>query len=448
MFDVPETQYARSGDVHIAFQVIGSSSADLVWMPAWASHLEMMWDDPVVPAFVAKLTRFARVMMFDRRGVGLSDPVPLALMPGIEAWVDDLRAVLDAAHSKSAFVAGSDVASFIAILFAAAYPERTRGLILVNGTACVRRFPDYPAGLPDALADAFVNSIEDGWGRVGVANREITDPSMGSLPEVQERVSRYQRATASPGTMLAMTRMLMDTDVRGVLHSVRVPTLVIHRSEDSYMRADHGRYLAEHIPDATYIEIPGRDHSPEFGDSAAIVARIEEFVTGEPSVVEPDRVLATILFTDIESSTERAAGLGDRRWATVLDRHEQIVERQVTRFRGRVVKFTGDGVLAVFDGPGRAVECAVALREALRALDLSVRAGLHTGEIRLTPTDVAGIAVHIAARISSLAPSGEIYASRTVRDLVAGSRLRFEDVGLFELKGVPDPWQVLRVVTV
>jgi class 3 adenylate cyclase len=447
MIEVPETQYARSGDVHIAFQVLGSSSADLVWMPSWASHLEMMWDDPTVPAFVVKLARFARVVMFDRRGVGLSDPVSLTLMPGVEAWVDDLRAVLDAAGSKSAFVAASDVASFIAILFAAAHPERVQGLILVNGTACVRRSPDYPAGLPDRVAEAFMNSIKDDWGREGAANRELADPSIGNHPDVHERVTRYQRATASPGTMLAMTRMLMDTDVRGVLHSIRVPTLVIHRSEDAYMRVDHGRYLAEHIPDATYIELPGRDHSPEFGDSGAIIARIEEFVTGEPSVVEPDRVLATVLFTDIEASTERAAGLGDRRWATLLDRHEQIVELQVTRFRGRVVKFTGDGVLAVFDGPARAVECAVALRDALRRMDLEVRAGIHTGEIKQSPNDIAGIAVHIAARISALALSGEIYVSRTVRDLVAGSRLQFEAVGQFELKGVPDSWEVLRVVT-
>ena len=311
----------------------------------------------------------------------------------------------------------------------------------------MRRFPDYPAGLPDTLAEAFLNSIKDGWGREGVASMELLDPSTGNHPDVHERVSRYQRATASPGTMLAMTRMLMDTDVRGALPSIRVPTLVIHRSGDAYIRADHGRYLADHIPDATYIELPGRDHSPEFGDTGAIIARIEEFVTGEPSVVEPDRVLATVLFTDIEASTERAAGLGDRQWATLLDRHEQIAEHQVTRFRGRVVKYTGDGVLAVFDWPARAVECAVALRGALRSINLGVRAGLHTGEIKQTPTDIAGIAVHIAARISALAPSSEIYVSRTVRDLVAGSRLEFEAVGLFALKGVPDPWEVLRVIT-
>jgi len=440
------TEYARSGDVHIAFQVVGSSSTDLVWMSSWASHLEMMWDDPLIPAFVGKLARFARVVMFDQRGVGLSDPVPLTLMPPLEAWVEDLGVVLDAAGSRSAFIAASDVASFVAILYAAAHPERTRGLILVNGTACVRRFPDYPAGLPHGLAEAYLGSIERGWGREGGVDRAFVDPSIRGQEGVESWLSRYQRATASPGTMLAMARILMDTDVRGILASIRVPTLVIHRAEDAYLPVGHGRFLAEHIPNATYVEITGVDHSPEFGDSAAVVAPIEEFVTGEPAVVDPDRILATVLFTDIDASTQLAAGLGDRGWTTLLDRHEQIVERQISRFRGRVVKSTGDGVLALFDGPARAVECAIALRAALRSIEVSVRAGIHTGEISVMSRAVAGIAVHIAARISSLAPAGAIYVSRTVRDLVSGSRLQFEEVGPFELKGVADAWQVLRVV--
>ena len=283
-------------------------------MPSWASHLEMMWDDPLISGFVRKLARFARVVMFDRRGVGLSDPVTLAHMPGIEAWVDDLGVVLDAAGSKSAFLVASDAASFIAILYAAAHPERTRGLILVNGTACTRRRPDYPAGLPDALVDAFVHSIEHEWGRDSAVNAAFADPSSRAQEDMHSWLSRYQRATASPGTMLAMTRIIMDTDVRGALDSIRVPTLVIHRAEDPYLRVGHGRYLAEHIPHATYLELRGQDHSPEFGESTEIVGAIEEFVTGEPSIVDPDRVLATVLFTDLEASTQRAAGVGDRRW--------------------------------------------------------------------------------------------------------------------------------------
>ena len=238
----------------------------------------------------------------------------------------------------------------------------------------------------------------------------------------------------------------MDTDVRGVLGSIRVPTLVIHRRDDAYLRVGHGRFLAEHIPNATYLEIDGRDHSPEIGDSTAIVAAIEEFVTGEPPVLEPDRMLATVVFTDIEASTELAARLGDSRWTALLERHDQIVERQAERFGGRIVKSTGDGVLALFNGPTRAVQCAVALRDALRAIELNVRMGIHTGEIEDMGHDVAGIAVHIAARVSALAPAGEIYVTRTVRDLVAGSRIRFEDLGPFSLKGVPDTWQLLRVV--
>ena len=274
MVSLPATQYARSGDVHIAFQVIGSSPEDLVWMPSWSSHLEMMWDDPLIPAFVDKLARFARVVMFDRRGVGLSDPVPLAQMPEVEAWVDDLGVVLDAANSTSAFIAASDVASFIAILHAAAHPERTRGLILVNGTACVRRHRDYPVGLPEKAADAFLESIEHGWGREGAAHRNLIDPSSREHDGLNDWLGRYRRATASPGTMLAMTRILMDTDVRTVLDSIRVPTLVIHRSEDAYLRVGHGRFLAEHIPNAKYVELPGQDHSPEFGDSTAMLAAI------------------------------------------------------------------------------------------------------------------------------------------------------------------------------
>jgi class 3 adenylate cyclase len=449
MTTVPKTGYARSGDVHIAFQVVGSSLADLVWMPSWASHLEMMWDDPVIPAFVSKLARFARVVLLDQRGVGLSDPVSLTDMPGIDPWVDDIGAVLDAADSKSAFVAASDVASFVAILFAAAHPERTRGLIIVNGTSCVRRSAEYPVGLSEAAADAFVAAIEEGWGREDsdFTRRQRPDPSVSADDGLRTWLNRYRRATASPGTMVAMTRLLMDTDVRGVLGSIRVPTLVIHRRDDAYLRVGHGRFLAEHIPNATYLEIDGRDHSPEIGDSTAIVAAIEEFVTGEPPVLEPDRMLATVVFTDIEASTELAARLGDSRWTALLERHDQIVERQAARFGGRIVKSTGDGVLALFNGPTRAVQCAVALRDALRAIELNMRMGIHTGEIEDMGHDVAGIAVHIAARVSALAPAGEIYVSRTVRDLVAGSRIRFEDLGPFSLKGVPDTWQLLRVST-
>lgn len=444
MRPVPQTQYVKSSDVHIAYQVVGASSVDLVWMPSWASHLEMMWDDPTIPAFVRRLARFSRVVLFDRRGVGLSDPVSLVAMPGIEAWVGDLGAVLDAAESESAFVAASDVASFIAILYAAAHPERTRGLILVDGTACVRRFADYPPGLPDAMADAFLSSIERGWGREG-PSPGVMNPSTRDQKDPDSWRIRYQRATASPGTMLAMTRMLMDTDVRQVLPSIRVPTLIIHRADDTYLRVGHGRFLAEHIPNATYVELAGRDHSPEVGDSTSVLAAIEEFVTGEPASIDPDRVLATVLFTDIEASTERASELGDRRWATLLDRHVEIVERQLTRFGGRLVKSTGDGVLAVFDGPARAVRCAVAIREALRSVELSVRGGVHTGEVQLIGDDIAGVAVHVAARISALAPAGEVLVSRTVRDLVAGSQIDFDDLGLLHLKGLPEPWQVFRV---
>jgi len=276
--------------------------------------------------------------------------------------------------------------------------------------------------------------------------RELSDPSTTDQQALLAWLTRYQRATASPGTMLAMARILMDTDVRGVLASIRVPTLVVHRTEDDYICVDHGRFLAEHIPNATYVELPGRDHSPELGDAAAIIAPIEEFVTGAPASVDPDRVLATVLFTDIAASTQRAEELGDRKWADVLARHEQIVTRQLARFGGRLVKFTGDGTLAVFDGPARAVMCGVAIRDALQSIELNVHCGIHTGEIEVLEGDIAGIAVHIAARISALASAGDVLVSRVVRDLVAGSQITFAETGVYELKGIRDEWQIFRVL--
>jgi class 3 adenylate cyclase len=442
---VPETRYARSGDTYIAYQTLGDGPVDLVWMPMWASQLEMMWEDPSLPAFFHRLASFCRVLLFDRRGVGLSDPLPLGAGLGIEAWVDDVAAVMDAAGSTRAFVGGSDVASFIAILFAATQPERTTGLLLVNGTACVRRHPDYPAGIPPALVEALLSGTESGWGGRDPTAMPTQNPSVATSDAWEDWTARYQRATASPGAMVAMTRMLVDTDVRHVLPNIRVPTLVVHRVDDPYIRVDHGRYLAEHIPSARYVELPGRDHSPNVGDAASVLDVMEEFVTGEPPVIGAERVLRTVVFTDIVDSTRRASTLGDQDWIVLLNRHFEIVQRHVERFGGRVVKSTGDGVLAVFDGPARAVRCACVLRDALRAIELPVRAGVHTGEVELLGDDLAGIAVHVGSRISSLADANEVLASRTVKDLVAGSGIHFEHRGSYSLKGVDDEWQLYTV---
>lgn len=441
MAAIPETKYARAGDAHIAYQVFGQGETDLVWMPHWATHLELLWEDPLSAAFLQGLASFSRVIMFDKRGVGLSDPVALAAPLTVESWTEDLSAVLDAVGSQRAVVAASDMAGFIAVLFAATHPDRTTALVLVNATARVRRARDYPIGVPDHLADWLVAAYDDGWG-AAAPTLGIMDPSVADNEGYLAWASRYQRATASPGTIGPMVRMVLDTDVRAVLPAIRVPTLVLHRADDAYVRADHGRYLADHIPGARYVELPGADHTPELGDADAIVAQMQSFLTGDWPITAPDRVLTTVVFTDIVGSTARAAELGDRRWKELLDAYDRFVLRQLDRFRGRQVKSTGDGTLATVDGPRRAIACAVAIRDGVRALGLEVRAGLHAGEVELHGDDLAGIAVHLAERVCSSAKPSEVLVTRTVVDLVAGSGITFEDRGEHELKGVPGAWRL------
>jgi len=413
-------------------------------MPHWATHLEMLWEDPLSAAFFRGLASFSRVIMFDKRGVGLSDPVALAAPLTVESWTEDLSAVLDAVGSERAAVAASDMAGFIGVLFSATHPDRTTALVLVNATARVRRAPDYPIGVPDHLAEWLVAAYDDGWG-AAAPTLGIMDPSVADHEGYLAWVGRYQRATASPGTIGPMVRMLMDTDVRAVLPAIRVPTLVLHRADDAYVRADHGRYLADHIPAARYVEMPGADHTPELGDADAIVAQIQSFLTGDWPITAPDRVLTTVMFTDIVGSTARAAELGDRRWKELLDAYDGFVLRQLDRFRGRQVKSTGDGTLATVDGPRRAIACAVAIQEGVRALGLEVRSGLHAGEVELHGQDLAGIAVHLAERVCSSAKPGEVLVTRTVVDLVAGSGITFEDRGEHELKGVPGSWRLYSI---
>lgn len=437
----PETRYAKAGDVHLAYQVVGEGPRDLVLVEQWFSHVEAQWDLPPLARLLERLASFSRLILFDKRGVGLSDPVPPSALPSAEEWMDDLRAALDAAGSeRAALVAGQD-GGLIATLFAATYPERVSSLVLVNGCPRFLASADYPWGGTPEQFQQVLEEIESRWGE-GVMG-DLLAPSVVANPHLRRAMARFERQSASPGSALAMMRMLIESDIRSILPTIRVPTLVVHRADATLVPPGHGRYLAERIADARYVELPGEDVLIWAGDQDGLVAEIQEFITGERPALEPDRVLATVLFTDIVGSTDRASELGDRRWRGVLDEHNRIVRRQLERFQGREVKATGDGFLAIFDGSARAIRCAEAIRDAVRALEIEVRAGLHTGEVEMVDEDVAGIAVHIAARVAALAGPGEVLVSSTVRDLVAGSGIEFEPRGEHELKGVPGRREVL-----
>jgi class 3 adenylate cyclase len=382
------------------------------------------------------------VINFDRRGTGLSDPVSEA--PTLEQRMDDVRAVMDAAESERAALLGISEGAVMSILFAAAHPERTRALICCGGLARSTEAPDYPWGVPaEDLVASGTELLLPHWGEG--AGVEIASPSMADDPATRAWYARLESASASPGMLLALAGMFLDLDVRDVVPNVHVPALVIHRTHDRLVNVGHGRWLAEHLPEARLVELPGDDHSIWFGDSAPILGEIEEFLTGTRTQPEPDRILATVLFTDIVDSTKTAAELGDRRWRDVLELHARATRAALERHGGREIKTTGDGFLATFDGPARAIRCARAIAEAAQPLGIRVRAGLHTGECEVIGDDIGGIAVHIAARVSALAGPDEVLVSRTVRDLVAGSGIAFEERGRHELKGLPEEWDILAV---
>jgi class 3 adenylate cyclase len=436
----PETRYAKAGDLHIAYQVVGDGPIDLLFVPSWFSHLELLWQGPHEERVLSRLASFSRLILFDPRGTGMSDPVPLAQPPTLELRIDDILAVMQAAGSTCAAVFGAAYGGQLAALFAASHPERVSALALYNASARLVHADDYPIGAARALADKLVANIGETWGRPG---------SLDSLPGIDDRLKewlpRYQRSALSPGAAVALYRALLDTDVRDVLPSVRAPTLVVHRKDNFLTPISHGRYLAEHIPGARFVEVPGSDHLWFTEDTTPVLDVVEEFFTGEIRPPSTDRVLATVLFTDIVRSTEIAAEAGDASWRRTLESHEALVRRQLERFNGRLIKTTGDGVLATFDGPARAIRAAVAIRDGVRSLGLSVRTGLHTGEIELLGTDVAGLGVNIAARVMSLARTDEVLVSSTVQDLVVGSGITFEDRGTCELKGIPGSWRLSAV---
>jgi pimeloyl-ACP methyl ester carboxylesterase len=436
----PVTRYAESGDVLVAYQELGEGEVDLVYCAEFWHSIEAQWMEPRFEAFLRRLASFTRLICFDQRGTGLSDPVPSSELPTLEQWMDDVRAVMDSADSKRAALLGSGGGGLMSMLFAATYPERTSALVLLNSFARLTRAPDYSWGTAPDYEKEFVEKMRTGWGQGVFA--DVVAPSVANEPGFREWWARYERLGTRAGAIVPIRQMLQDVDVRRVLSSIQVPTLILSRTGNRLVDVGHARYLAEHIPGARYVELPGEDHLPFTGDAEAILEEIEEFLTGFRHGGEPDRVLATVLFTDIVASTERAAELGDRHWRDLLDRHDEAIRRVLARFRGREIDTAGDGFLATFDGPGRAVRAAQAILQAVGGIGLEVRAGLHTGEVELAGSDVRGIAVHIGARVSAEAGPGEVLVSSTVKDLVAGSGIEFEDRGAHGLKGVPGEWHL------
>jgi pimeloyl-ACP methyl ester carboxylesterase len=437
----PATQYAKSGDISIAYQVVGEGPIDLVLVLGFASHLELQWEAPPFAQFCERLANFSRLIIFDKRGTGLSDPVAEA--PTLETRIDDVRAVMDAAGSERAALFGISEGGPMSILFAATHPERVSALVLHGAMARTTEAPDYPWASPaEALREAAAEFIAPAWGQDPEGIIELFAPSFAGNQEALELAARQERNAASPAMVQQIFEMFLSIDVRDILPTIHVPTLVIHRRGDRVVNWRAGRDLAEKIPDARYVELEGMDHLPWAGDSDAITGEVEEFLTGARSVSEPDRVLATVMFTDIVGSTERAGELGDARWRELLAAHQDAVREQVNRFRGREVKTLGDGSLSTFDGPARAIKCGQAITQTARSLGLEDRIGLHCGEIEVMDQDVGGIAVHIAARVGALAGPGEVLVTSTVKDLVAGSEIQFEDRGAQQLKGIPDEWHL------
>ncbi len=420
--------------------MVGDGGLDLVYVPGWISNVERTWDEPHYARFLQRLASFSRLILFDKRGTGLSDRVGEHELPTLEERMDDVRAVMDAAGSERAALFGVSEGGPMCALFAATHPDRTGALVIYGSYARRAASEDYPWGRSEAQQAAFMREITEAWGGP-VALRERA-PSMMSDQRFVDWWSAYLRQSASPSAVRALTAMNYEVDVRDVLPSIHVPTLVIHRLGDRVMKADEARYVADRVPHSRLVLLPGDDHLPWVGDQDAILDEIEEFLTGVRRGPEPDRVLATVLFVDLVRSTERAAELGDRRWGGVLAQFKAIVSDELARFRGRLIETTGDGFLATFDGPARAIRCARAVLDGVHALEMQARAGLHTGEIELVAEDIQGIAVHLAARVMSSAGPDEILVSRTVRDLVAGSGLEFADRGSHELKGVPGTWQL------
>lgn len=438
----PETRYARSGDVNIAYQVIGGGPRDLILALGFATHVEVLWELPAYAHFVERLTSFARVIVFDKRGMGLSDRP--SVLTTFEEQLDDIRAVLDAIGSERAALFGFAEGGPMCLLFAATYPERTSALVLCASYAQATRSPDYLFGPTPEVQAKVVEKIAARWGRETLF-AHATAPSLAHDGVFRRWLWREQRYAMSPGAALAWYRMTTEIDIRHVLPLIRVPTLILHRSGDTTMDVGASRFMAERIPAARYVELPGRDNLPFAGDTDSLLDEVQEFLTGVRPTTVHDRVLATVMLTDIVGATETAARLGDRAWRDLLEAHHRTVRAEIDRFGGREVDTAGDGFLATFDGPARAIRCASAITQGVRSLGLDVRVGLHTGECELIAGKVGGIAVHIGARVAAQARPGEVLVTGTVKDLVVGAGFEFGDRGAATLKGVPGEWRLFAV---
>jgi class 3 adenylate cyclase/alpha-beta hydrolase superfamily lysophospholipase len=438
-----ETKYTRLGRDRIAYQVFGAGPLSLVMISGSFGHVDTLWEDAAAALFLRTLASYSQVIRFDRRGTGASDPIPLAQLPPWESHAEELAAVLDEVGAEQVALMAQLDGGPLALFFAATRPERTSAVVLVNATARYLAADDYPIGIPREVAEALVAQVEQPWGTEALASMQV--PSRAGDQRFRRWIAKLQRTMASPSAVEAYVRAIFQIDVRRLLPLIQAPTLVLHRRDFQLLPIAHGRYLAEHIPGAKLVELPGADGPLMWETPELALDLIEEFLTGVRRTAEPNRVLATVLFTDIVDSTKLASRLGDRRWRELLNTHDDVSRQLVEEFNGQLVQTTGDGILATFDGPGRGIRCATAIRDELRGIGIQLRAGLHAGEVELRDSDIGGIAVHIAARVMAAAGPGEILTSQTVRDLVVGSDITLHDYGTQPLKGVEGSWQLFSV---
>ena len=441
----PETKFAKLGDEHIAYQVLGKGPPDILYASGSGSHVDVALEYPRFQYLIRRLSSMGRLIRYDRRGAGASDPLPHHLLPSWEVGIDDIKAVLDEVQAERVTIIAILDSAPVALLFAATYPERTSRLILCNTSARLKPDTDYPSGMSPEMAEFILEQVRLEWGKESFA--ELTAPSLAGDKAFPRWYAKMMRAAASPRTVAENLRQSLEMDARGILPSVQVPTLVMHSRGNRIVPLEQARYLADHLPHAALVELPGSDQLLFGKDMELALNHIEEFVTGTPRGSDPDRVLSTVLFTDIVGSTDRLAEIGDKVWRHTLEAHDSLIASSVEAFQGRIADTTGDGVLALFDGPGRALRCAFTLRDQLAETGIDIRTGMHTGEVEIRPEGkVSGIAVHIAARVVAEAQAREVLVSRTVKDLVTGGRVVFEPRGTHSLKGVPEDWELFAAV--